>query len=154
MCRAARAASVRARRLAHGRERCGAVAGDTARKKLEDRVVELVNLERSRRGLGALVIDERLRLAARGHSAAMAKRGCLAHQLPRGPSPLDRMLAAGVGEPGGENIAVGQRSPANVVSAWMRSIPHRRNILDGTFRTIGVGVHHARGPWWTQNFGY
>jgi uncharacterized protein YkwD len=65
------------------------------------------------------------------------------------------MLASGVEEPAGENIAVGQRSPASVVSAWMRSIPHRRNILDGDFRTIGVGVHPAGGgPWWTQNFGY
>lgn len=42
-----------------------------------------------------------------------------------------------------------------MVRAWMQSIPHRVNILNGEFRTIGVGVHFdGDEPWWTQNFGY
>lgn len=128
---------------------------DAVRRKVEDRVVALVNLERRRRGLCLLEIDERLRRSARWHSADMATRSFFAHQHPRGPSPSERMFAAGVKDPAGENIAVGHETPAHVMNHWMRSIPHRRNILNEQFRTIGVGMHtdHA-GPFWTQNFGY
>ncbi|SDY30681.1 Cysteine-rich secretory protein family protein [Saccharopolyspora shandongensis] len=125
------------------------------RTQTEDKVVRLVNVERAKRRLGPLHIDERLRSAARWHSADMARRGFFAHQATRGPSPFERMLAAGFEDPGGENIAAGQESPASVVHAWMQSIPHRANILNADFRFIGVGLHiDATGPWWTQNFGF
>ncbi|MGP4014999.1 CAP domain-containing protein [Saccharopolyspora sp. 5N708] len=128
---------------------------DVVRMRTEDKVVVLVNAERAKRGLCRLRIDERLRRAARRHSADMAQRGFFAHQGPRSMSPFDRMLAEGFEDPGGENIASGQETPASVVRAWMQSIPHRANILNGDFRTIGVGVHFGDGgPWWTQNFGY
>lgn len=129
---------------------------DAVRSRTEDKVVSLVNVERIRRGLGRLEVDERLRRAARGHSADMARRNYFQHQGLRGPSPFERMLAEGFEDPGGENIAVGQETPASVVRAWMQSIPHRANILNGEFRTIGVGLHVDGGklPWWTQNFGY
>lgn len=128
---------------------------DAVRRRTEDKVVALVNAERTKRGLCPLTTDERLRSSARLHSADMARRGYFAHQGPRSPSPIDRMLSQGVENPGGENIAAGQETPASVVAAWMRSIPHRKNILRAEFRTIGVGLHIADGvPWWTQNFGY
>jgi uncharacterized protein YkwD len=128
---------------------------DAVRTRTEDKVVALVNVERAKHGLCRLTIDERLRRAARRHSADMARRGYFAHQGPRSPSPLDRMLAEGFDAPAGENIAAGQDTPASVVRAWMQSIPHQRNILNGDFRTIGVGLHVSAGfPWWTQNFGY
>lgn len=123
--------------------------------RTEDKVIALVNLERARRGLRTLLIDERLRRAARRHSADMARRGYFAHQGLRGQSPFDRMLAEGFEDPAGENIASGQETPASVMRAWMQSIPHRRNILHEDFRTIGVGLHLSKGiPFWTQNFGY
>lgn len=115
----------------------------------------LVNVERRKKGLSPLRTDERLRQSARWHSADMARRGFFAHQAARGPSPFERMIVAGVEEPAGENIAMGHETAAQVVNAWMRSVPHRRNILAAEFRTIGVGMHlGAGGPWWTQNFGY
>jgi uncharacterized protein YkwD len=43
----------------------------------------------------------------------------------------------------GENIAWGSgelASPAAIVRSWMHSSGHRRNILDGGFRNIGIGV--------------
>ncbi|MFR9727730.1 CAP domain-containing protein [Saccharopolyspora sp. MS10] len=127
---------------------------ESVRVRTEDEVVVLVNVERARQGLAALRTDERLRRAARGHSADMARRGFFAHRGPRGSSPFDRMLAEGVENPAGENIAAGQRTPAAVVRGWMESVPHRRNILRAEFRTIGVGLHVAEDfPWWTQNFG-
>jgi uncharacterized protein YkwD len=113
-------------------------------------------MERVNRGLTLLKADERLRASARWHSADMSKRGFFAHVGPRGSTtPVERMLAAGVERPGGENIAMGQDSPASVVDAWMRSIGHRKNILYVDFRTIGVGIHPSpEGLWWTQNFGF
>lgn len=128
---------------------------DLVRIHTEDKVVALVNVERANRGIPSLRVDERLRRAARRHSADMARRGYFAHQGPRGTSPFERMLAEGFGDPGGENIAAGQETPAGVVRAWMQSVPHRKNILHREFRTIGVGLHLSAGfPWWTQNFGY
>lgn len=125
------------------------------RARLEDKVVVLVNRERATRRLPGLLGDERLRQAARQHSAEMARRNILAHQLPRGLDPFERMLAVGFPEPGGENVALGQETPIQVVRAWMQSPGHRANILDPDFRTIGVGVHlGSDGPWWTQDFGF
>ena len=39
----------------------------------------------------------------------------------------------------GENIAQGQRTPEEVVQAWMNSAGHRANILNNGFTHIGVG---------------
>ena len=43
----------------------------------------------------------------------------------------------------GENIGWGSGSlatPRSMVNAWMHSAPHRHNILDGRYRSVGVGV--------------
>ncbi len=51
-------------------------------------------------------------------------------------------------------IAAGQRTPQDVVAAWMGSSGHRANILNCALTQIGVG--HATGGsyghYWTQNF--
>ena len=128
---------------------------EPARLRLEDQVVRLVDAMRSRRGLTPLIKDERLRRSARRHCADMAFQHTLAHQLPRGPDPFTRMMTEGFPDPAGENIAFGQETPHRVMEAWMRSRPHRLNILNPEFRVIGVGLLHTPdGLWWTQNFGY
>ncbi|MGI5499181.1 CAP domain-containing protein [Lentzea sp. CA-135723] len=125
------------------------------RRTFEDRVTALVNATRARRGLPALGTDDRLRCSSRRHCADMAAHRLLAHQLPRCPTPFERMAAEGFPHPAGENVAFGQETPVRVVEAWMRSRPHRANILDPRFRVVGVGVvRTADGHWWTQNFGY
>jgi uncharacterized protein YkwD len=43
----------------------------------------------------------------------------------------------------GENLAWGTGSaatPARIVSAWMHSPGHRRNILDRRYREFGIGL--------------
>ena len=54
----------------------------------------------------------------------------------------------------GENIAMGQTSPSQVMTAWMNSEGHRANILNSSFTKIGVGVaQNANGQYyWTQQF--
>ncbi|KFZ32490.1 hypothetical protein JS44_04615 [Anoxybacillus flavithermus] len=51
----------------------------------------------------------------------------------------------------GENIAKGQRTPQEVVNAWMNSAGHRANILNRNFTHIGVGFD-GNGNYWTQMF--
>lgn len=119
----------------------------------ESDVVARTNAERIRAGCGALRFDSRLAAAARAHSADMVNRGYFEHESPDGSTAADRAAAAGYSEYGGENIAWGQRSAAEVMSDWMGSPDHRRNILDCEFTTIGVGLD-PRGMYWTQDFGY
>ncbi|GAA3328549.1 hypothetical protein GCM10020331_072940 [Ectobacillus funiculus] len=51
----------------------------------------------------------------------------------------------------GENIAKGQRSADEVVTAWMNSPGHRANILNGNYTHIGIG-HTSSQDYWTQMF--
>ncbi|QUF02898.1 CAP domain-containing protein [Actinosynnema pretiosum subsp. pretiosum] len=117
-----------------------------------DRVVRLVNQARGAAGCAALGVDDRVVTAARAHSADMASRGYFAHTSPEGVDFATRMREAGHPRPAGENIAMGQRSAEDVVGAWLDSEGHRRNILDCSFTTTGVGLD-TRGWYWTQNFG-
>jgi uncharacterized protein YkwD len=119
----------------------------------EGDVVARTNAERIRAGCGPLRVDGRLSAAARAHSSDMVKRRYFEHNSPDGGTPEERASAAGYSDYGGENIAYGQRSAAEVVSDWMGSPDHRRNILDCDFTTIGVGLD-PRGMYWTQEFGY
>ena len=131
------------------------VGSDAWRARIEDQVVVLVNEVRQRHGQVRLRVDQRLRAAARGHSADMRARRYLAHQAPDGRTAADRMTAAGYRQPAGENIASGQRGPHEVICAWMTSPGHRANILNPDARAVGVGLEFGPGgPWWTQNFGY
>lgn len=41
----------------------------------------------------------------------------------------------------GENLAYGFTTPADVVTAWMNSEGHRKNILDPDFKYIGIGYY-------------
>ncbi|WEO99744.1 sigma-70 family RNA polymerase sigma factor [Streptomyces sp. FXJ1.172] len=118
-------------------------------------VVALVNKERSAAGCSPLTEDPQLQKAAQGHSDDMAARHFFDHTNPDGADPGQRITAAGYHwSTYGENIAQGQQSPAAVMESWMNSPGHRANILNCSFKDIGVGVHNgAGGPWWTQDFG-
>jgi uncharacterized protein YkwD len=117
-------------------------------------VVALTNAERAKHGCKPLKVDPRLVTSALRHSQDMANRGYFEHESPEGTDFSDRERAAGFrGNGGGENIARGQTSAAEVMADWMSSPGHRRNILDCQFTSIGVG-YVANGRYWTQNFGY
>ena len=54
----------------------------------------------------------------------------------------------------GENIAMGQRTPREVFTAWMNSPGHRANILNTSYRHIGVAqTASSRGPLWVMHLG-
>ncbi|MBR3941838.1 MAG: CAP domain-containing protein [Clostridia bacterium] len=119
-------------------------------------VLDLVNAERTKHGLGKLTLDTKLNVVALAHSEDMAKNKYFSHTNLKGQSPFDRIKAAGVSyRNAAENIAVGQKSPEQVVKSWMNSEGHRKNILNGAFKKMGLGYVKAQGgygTYWTQVF--
>lgn len=116
-------------------------------------VVALTNARRAAAGCKPLRVDPRLNRSAQRHSEDMAGQKFFSHDDPDGNGFADRERAAGYQATGGENIARGYPSAAQVMKIWMNSPPHRENILRCEFTTIGVG-YVAKGAYWTQNFGY
>ncbi|MEU6366938.1 CAP domain-containing protein [Streptomyces sp. NPDC046931] len=119
-------------------------------------VLALTNAERAAVGLPPLAADPLLAAVAQAHSADMVAHAFYAHTSPDGREPWDRAAAAGSRHRRvGENIACGQRSPAEVVHGWMDSPGHRANILGPAFSHLGVGFTGGGrdGTYWTQLFG-
>ena len=121
----------------------------------EQKVVELVNIERQKAGLQTLKMDSAISNVARTKSKDMAVNNYFAHQSPTYGSAGDMLKQFGISwYAWGENIASGQKTPEIVVNAWMNSPGHRANILSSNFNKIGVGyVTNSSGrPYWTQIF--
>lgn len=119
-------------------------------------VLRLVNVERANVGAPPVAWDDPLTTAAYLHSVDMDQRGFFSHTNPSGQGPGERFAALGITglRAWAENIAYGQSSPAEVMNAWMNSSGHRANLLNATYRLLGIGVHSAGGTvWWTQDFG-
>lgn len=118
----------------------------------EQKVVDLTNQERAKNGLPALKVDVTLSKMAREKSRDMSANGYFSHTSPTYGSPFDMMKKYGISYSyAGENIAMGQRTPEEVVKAWMNSEGHRKNILSPNFNYIGVG-YVSQGNYWTQEF--
>lgn len=118
----------------------------------EKEVVRLVNEQRAKYGLSALTEDWELSRVARYKSQDMKDKKYFSHTSPTYGSPFEMMKAFGLSyRYAGENIAMGQRTPKEVVNAWMNSQGHRANILNGSYKKIGVG-YVAGGNYWTQMF--
>jgi uncharacterized protein YkwD len=117
------------------------------------RVVDLTNAERAARGLAGLTIDSRLVAAAQGHSNDQAAFNSLNHDGSDYSNPKDRMVRQGF-QPGwwAENVASGYASSDDVMSGWMNSSGHRKNILNSRVTHIGVAVAYAADgtPYWTM----
>ncbi|MCC9156171.1 CAP domain-containing protein [Streptomyces parvulus] len=121
----------------------------------EAQVLALVNEERAAAGCSPVTANDRLTRAADDYSDVMASSGVMSHTGPDGSTMASRVEAAGYQwSTLGENIARGQADAASVMDSWMNSEGHRANILNCSFKELGVGVHFGDGgPWWTQDFG-
>ncbi|MGC5011002.1 CAP domain-containing protein [Streptosporangium sp. DT93] len=129
--------------------------GNQPGSSLSEEVVRLTNAERQKGGCAPLVSDPQLRSAAQGHSDDMAAKNYFSHTSQDGRDMTDRINASGFSpkRAWAENIAMGQRTPADVVTAWMNSSGHRANIMNCGYTHLGVGVANSpRGIYWTQNF--
>ncbi|NLC77053.1 MAG: sporulation protein [Clostridia bacterium] len=132
-----------------------APSAPASNSQFEQQVVDLVNQERAKAGLKPLIHDPQLSQVARLKSQDMANKGYFSHTSPTYGSPFEMMKQYGISyRTAGENIAAGQRTPAQVVAAWMGSSGHRANILNANFTHIGVGyvAGGSYGHYWTQMF--
>jgi uncharacterized protein YkwD len=134
---------------------------------MEDRMIELINVERAKAGCQPIAKNEALTRAARAHSKLMAERKELTHRFPDEPDFGDRYTAAGYAwSAAAENAAPGAFTTPEIamygrhdrafnLTGFMESPGHRNNIVNCGFQEVGVGVARDAdgGPWWTQNFG-
>ncbi|MFI9200264.1 sigma-70 family RNA polymerase sigma factor [Streptomyces sp. NPDC053048] len=132
-----------------------APTGNPGGGPLAQQVVNLVNAERAKAGCSPVSSNSLLDAAAQGHSDDMAARNFFDHTNPDGKGPGERVTAAGYRwSTYGENIAYGQQTASAVMDSWMNSSGHRKNILNCSFKEIGIGINKAPGgPRWTQVFG-
>ncbi|MEZ4461516.1 MAG: CAP domain-containing protein [bacterium] len=105
---------------------------------------------------GPLALDDNLNIAAQAHAADMSTNNFFSHTGSDGSSFVVRIgRTAFSGTPIGENIAAGQRSPAQVVAGWVDSDGHCRNLMNPQATKIGIG-YTTGGPYgtlWVQVFG-
>lgn len=96
--------------------------------------------------------------AARDHSSDMGQNNYFSHDSLNGRTPTQRMRAAGYNSLYvGENIAAGQPTVENVVTKWINSPDHCKNLMNPRFRNIGVAcvrndatTYHL---YWTMDLG-
>ena len=117
------------------------------RGDLAAQVVEQVNQERAKAGLGTLRVDSELTRAAQVRAREIVQS--FSHTRPDGTS-----WSTVSGSAYGENIAMGQKTADKVMAAWMTSQGHRENILRPGFGSIGVCAYISGGvTYWVQLFG-
>jgi len=113
-------------------------------------VLVLVNEARSKEGLNPLAMNSALSKMAMVKAQDMYDNNYFAHESPTYGSPFDMMKSFGIAYKwAGENIAKGQRSPEEVMNAWMNSPGHRANIVSGNFTQIGIAYYNTE---WVQAF--
>lgn len=120
-----------------------------------NRVLELVNQERTIRGLNSLTSIINLSSAAQARAKETVEK--FSHTRPDGTSCFtifdEYNVAHGYA---GENIAAGQDTPEAVVTAWMNSSGHKANILNKNYKHLGVGCYTTDdsryGIYWCQMF--
>ena len=108
----------------------------------ETEVIRLVNVARDRAGCAAVRLNAKLRTAIRLHVRELGTHGDLyiSHVSDDGRDFVTRAEQQGYGDPAGENVARGQRTAADVMTSWMNSEGHRANILNCSFKAVGVGA--------------
>ncbi len=117
-----------------------------------EQVVNLVNAERAKEGLSPLTIDTKVSAAAQVRAEEIVTS--FSHTRPDGSSFATALKEQNISyRRAGENIAWGQKSPEEVVNAWMNSSGHRANIMNKNFTSIGVGYYRQNGVnYWCQLF--
>ena len=113
---------------------------------LDQAILARLNDVRAEHGLRPLVLSGALQQAAAFQSRAMLSGGFFAHEAPSGLSfstRLKRFYAPTAGRGGwsaGENLLYtsGALDADQAIDAWMGSAGHRKNMLDPSWREVGI----------------
>jgi putative cell wall-binding protein len=121
---------------------------------VNEEILASVNAERSAVGVLALRADATLDRAAQEWADAMARTAVETNNPRYLEHSTSEWRAARIPtgwRSNGENIALGYRSSAEVMTGWMNSPGHKANILNTSFTRMGVG--HVPGTnYWVQIF--
>ena len=107
----------------------------------EDLIIEQINPIREENGYLKLNSSRKLNLAAQMKAEDMLERQYFDHVGPEGESPwswlnkVDYNFAAAA-----ENLAIHASNPKSLVRAWINSPTHAKNILNGYFTEVGIGI--------------
>lgn len=126
-----------------------AVATPTGRRQtsLEQGILREVNRQREAHGLRPVASSPQLSAAATFQTHAMLSQGIFGHDSPAGGTFGSR-LRRFYSPAGARSWAVGENllwsaaglDPQRAVRMWLGSPPHRRIMLDPTWREAGVGA--------------
>jgi len=109
-------------------------------------IIRLTNQERAERNTPALQRNKLLSRAAQKRLEDMLEKRYFAHTSPSGEDVAD--IAGSLDYDYsriGENLARGNfKSAADVVSFWLKSPQHRKNMLSRDYKDIGVAVARER----------
>jgi hypothetical protein len=112
----------------------------------EHLLADLINAERVKVGLPALVWRDDLAAIAQAHSLDSAQHNLHSHIGSDGRGPAERTASLSLpGYCGGEVISY-QQSPVAALDALMRSPPHHEIILEARATHIGAGYGVVLGP--------
>ena len=111
----------------------------------ERELFNATNRERLAHGLPALQWNDALAVAARKHANEMASKDTLSHQFPGEPSLPGRVKQAGAHFVWfSENVALGPNTSI-IHTEFVKSPPHRANILDTDMNVMGIGIVERNG---------
>ncbi len=120
----------------------------------EQQMINLVNHERTSRGLAPLKVSMELVKIARLKSQDMIVNSYFAHQSPTYGSPFEMMKQFGISfSYAAENLA-GAPQVGTAHTNLMDSSGHRANILNSNYTSIGIGIVDGGkyGKMFTQHF--
>lgn len=121
-------------------------------------ITNYTNNYRTAAGVGTVVLDNELSVAATIRALEMAYTGGvfdISHTRPNGTECFSIFKEFNFTNitSGGENVAAGQKSASAAATAWYNSPGHRANMEDPTFKKIGVGMYELDGiKYWVQLF--
>lgn len=106
----------------------------------EEKMLVMVNNERTMRGLNSLTMNEEARRAARDYGKYLFKNGIFSHTDLEGKGPADRLKNYDITfTMAGENLAYAP-GLEEAHQGLMDSKGHRENILHPFFSRVGIGV--------------
>jgi uncharacterized protein YkwD len=112
---------------------------------LERELFNATNRERMAHGVPTLRWNDSLAVAARKHAGEMAAKDTLSHQFAGEPSLPSRVKQTGARFVWlSENVALGP-NPSFIHAEFVKSPPHRANILDTDMDVMGVGIVERHG---------
>lgn len=104
-------------------------------------LIELTNQNRQARGLASLKENPVLTQAAYAKAQDMLQNDYFSHVSPSGISPWQWFKKSGYNyQVAGENLAIGFLESGEVEKAWNNSPSHRQNLLNPSYKEIGIAV--------------